>query len=85
MLVARRFGPRQRERRHVVAYLRSVGATGVSIDVTGQFADATMPVATAEHVFGTGLSAFRTDTAVGVQRFVARTRRSTSRPRWRGR
>ncbi|HEX5192341.1 MAG TPA: S53 family peptidase [Solirubrobacteraceae bacterium] len=70
-MLAQRFGASAAVRRHVVSYLRSVGARDVSIDVTGQFADATMPVATAEHVFGTGISAFRTDTVSGVQRFVA--------------
>jgi kumamolisin len=70
-MISRQFGASAAERRHVIAYLHSVGATGVSIDVTGQFADASLPVATAERVFGTGLSAFRTDTATGVQRFVA--------------
>jgi kumamolisin len=70
-MLARQFGASAAERRHVLSYLRSVGGSHVSIDVTGQFADATMPVATAEHVFETGLSAFRTDTTAGVQRFVA--------------
>src|SRR6202000_2067563 len=70
-MLARQFGASVAERRHVVSYLRSVGGSHVSIDVTGQFADATMPVATAEHVFETGLSAFRPDTTAGVQRFVA--------------
>jgi kumamolisin len=70
-MLSRQFGASPAERRHVTSYLRSLGARHVSIDVTGQFADATMPVATAEHVFETGLSAFRTDTTAGVQRFVA--------------
>jgi kumamolisin len=72
-MLSRRFGATPAQRRHVISYLRSVGATDVSIDVTGQFADATMPVATAERVFGTGLASFRVDTASGVQRFVAPT------------
>ena len=72
-MLSRRFGATPAQRRHVVAYLRSVGATDVSIDVTGQFADATMPVATAARVFGTGLASFRVDTASGEQRFVAPT------------
>jgi kumamolisin len=70
-MLSQRFGASAAERRHVVSYLRSVGAGHVSIDVTGQFADATMPVTTAEHVFQTGLSAFVTDTTAGVRRFVA--------------
>jgi subtilase family serine protease len=69
--LSRRFGAAPARRRQVVSYLRSVGATDVSIDVTGEFADATMPVATAARVFGTGLASFRVDTASGAQRFVA--------------
>jgi subtilase family serine protease len=72
-MLSRRFGATPAQRRHVVSYLRSVGATDVSIDVTGQFADATMPVATAARVFTTGLASFRLDAASGVQRFVAPT------------
>ena len=71
--LSRRFGATPAQRRYVVSYLRSVGATDVSIDVTGQFADATMPVATATRVFGAGLASFRVDTASGAQRFVAPT------------
>jgi subtilase family serine protease len=72
-MLSRRFGATPAQRRQVIAYLRSVGATDVSIDVTGQFADATMPVATAAHVFGAGLASFRVDTASGARRFVAPT------------
>jgi subtilase family serine protease len=72
-MLSRQFGARPAQRRRVISYLRSVGATKISIDVTGQFADATMPVATAERVFETGLDSFRADTAAGVQRFVAPT------------
>jgi subtilase family serine protease len=71
--LSRRFGATPAQRRHVVSYLRSVGATDVSIDVTGQFADATMPASTAARMFGTGLASFRLATAAGVQRFVAPT------------
>lgn len=71
--LSRRFGATPAQRRDVVSYLRSVGATDVSIDVTGQFADATLPVATATRVFGAGLASFRVDTASGAQRFVAPT------------
>ena len=71
--LSRRFGATPAQRRHVLSYLRSVGSTDVSIDVTGQFADATMPVATAARVFGTDLDAFRADSASGVQWFVAPT------------
>jgi subtilase family serine protease len=72
-MLSRRFGATPAQRRQVVAYLRSVGATDASIDVTGQFADATMSVATAARVFGTGLASFRVDTASGERRFVAPT------------
>jgi subtilase family serine protease len=72
-MLSRRFGATPAQRRHVVSYLRSVGASDVSIDVTGKFADATMPVATAARVFATGLASFRLDAAGGVQRFVAPT------------
>jgi subtilase family serine protease len=71
--LSRRFGATPAQRRHVVSYLHSVGATDVSIDVTGQFADATMPVATVTRVFGTGLASFRVATASGERRFVAPT------------
>ena len=71
--LSRRFGATPAQRRQVVSYLRSVGATDVSIDVTGQFAAATMPVATAARVFGTGLASFRVATASGARRFVAPT------------
>jgi subtilase family serine protease len=73
--LSRRYGATSAQRRHVVSYLRSVGASDVSIDVTGQFADATMPVAAAARVFGTGLASFRVDTASGAERFVAPTAR----------
>jgi subtilase family serine protease len=72
-ILSRRFGATPAQRRHVVSYLRSVGASDVSIDVTGQFADATMPVATATRVFGTELATFRVATTAGERRFVAPT------------
>jgi subtilase family serine protease len=72
-VLSRRFGATPARRRQVVRYLHSVGATAVSIDVTGQFADATMPVATATRVFGAGLASFRVATSGGEQRFVAPT------------
>jgi kumamolisin len=43
-----------------VSYLKGVGATGVKVDVTGLFADATMKVAQAGRLFGTTLGNFRT-------------------------
>ena len=59
--LARRFGASASVRTHTLAYLRRVGASGVTIDVTGLFADATMPVALAERLFGTRLATFRSD------------------------
>ena len=82
--LSRRFGATPAQRRHVVSYLRSVGATDVSIDVTGQFADATMPVATAARVFGTGLASFRVATA-SARSGSSRRRAATCPPRWPGR
>ncbi len=61
-LVAR-FGASARERRQVVRYLRSHGATGVHVDATGLFADATMSVGLAQRTFATQLSRFRTASA----------------------
>ena len=73
--LSRRFGAPAAERRKVVAYLRHAGATGVTIDVTGLFADATMRVDSAQRLFGTRLAAFHapaTPTAAAA-RFVAPT------------
>ena len=72
-MLARRFGAPAGERARVLHYLRSVGARGVSIDSTGQFARATMPVATAERVFATALSTFGAATTSGIERYVAPT------------
>lgn len=55
-----RFGARASERRRVVEYLRSQGASGVKIDSTGLFADATMTVGLAQRLFATQLDRFRT-------------------------
>jgi subtilase family serine protease len=57
--LAKRFGASPASRARVVHYLRSAGATGVKIDATGLFADATMPVSVAQKLFGTGLANFR--------------------------
>ena len=54
----RRFGASASERARVLAFLRHAGATRVKIDATGLFADATMRVALAQHVFGTSLARF---------------------------
>jgi subtilase family serine protease len=58
--LARRFGAPAAERARVVGYLKSTGASGVKIDVTGLFADATMKVSQAQRLFGTSLADFRT-------------------------
>ncbi len=68
--LAHRFGASPRARRRVTAYLRSRGATGVKIDATGLFADATMTVGLAQRLFGTPLARFR---AAHGPRFVAPT------------
>jgi kumamolisin len=56
--LARRFGAPPDTRRRVLAYLRGVGASGVGIDATGLFADATVSARLAERLFGTRLSQF---------------------------
>jgi subtilase family serine protease len=56
--LAKRFGASAADRARVVGYLRRSGATGVKIDVTGLFADATMKVADAQRLFGTALGDF---------------------------
>ena len=70
--LAKRFGAPAAERARVVGYLRRAGATGVKIDVTGLFADATMKVSEAGRLFGTTLGDFRT-AAAGTRgaRFMA--------------
>jgi kumamolisin len=68
--LARRFGASPSARRQVTVYLRSRGATGVKIDATGLFADATMTVGLAQRLFGTPLARFR---AVHGPRFIAPT------------
>jgi subtilase family serine protease len=68
--LARRFGARPTARARVLDYLRRVGATGVKIDATGLFADATMTVTVAQKLFGIGLANFRLGRATS---FVAPT------------
>jgi kumamolisin len=58
--LAGRFGAPAGERARVVGYLKRAGATGVKVDVTGLFADATMRVSQAGHMFGATLGNFRT-------------------------
>ena len=64
--LARRFGAPGSERAHVVDYLRHAGATGVKIDATGLFADASVSVADAQRLFGVSLEQFRTGTGTGT-------------------
>ncbi|HEY5428660.1 MAG TPA: S53 family serine peptidase [Solirubrobacteraceae bacterium] len=56
--LSKRFGASPAERSRVLSYLTRSGATGVKIDVTGLFADATMKVAGAQRLFATGLGDF---------------------------
>ena len=56
---ARRFGASAAIRRRVVSWLRHHGATGVRIDATGLFAQATMAVGEAERLFSTPVMRFR--------------------------
>jgi subtilase family serine protease len=56
--LARRFGASAPERSQVVSFLRRSGATGVKIDVTGLFADATLKVSDAQRLFGATLGDF---------------------------
>jgi kumamolisin len=58
--LAKRFGAPAAERARVLSYLKHAGATGVKVDVTGLFADATMKVSQAGRLFGTTLGNFRT-------------------------
>jgi kumamolisin len=61
--LAKRFGAPAAERARVLSYLERAGATGVKVDVTGLFADATMKVSEAGRLFGTTLGNFRTAAA----------------------
>jgi kumamolisin len=69
--LAKRFGAPAAERARVLGYLTRAGATGVRIDVTGLFADATMTVSEAGRLFGTTLGDFRTAGAGHGARFMA--------------
>ena len=68
--LVRRFGAPASERARVERYLRRAGATGVRIDGSGLFADATMSAGLAHRLFGAELTAFRTASAT---RFTAPT------------
>ena len=69
-LLARRFGASSADRARVTSFLHRSGAGSVRIDRTGLFADATMPVAAAQRVFGTALGRYQSGR---VTRFVAPT------------
>jgi kumamolisin len=56
--LAKRFGASPSARRRVVRYLRGAGATGVKVDATGLFADATMSASAATRLFGTSLARY---------------------------
>jgi kumamolisin len=68
--LARRFGASTAVRSRVVSYLKRAGATGVKIDVTGLFADATLKVGQAQRLFSTTLGAFRPAGARLTARFM---------------
>jgi subtilase family serine protease len=70
--LAHRFGAPAGERVRVLHYLRGTGASGVKIDGTGLYADATMSVGLAHRLFGADLASFRTANATAA-RFVAPT------------
>jgi kumamolisin len=66
--LAQRFGATGRARRRVTSYLQHVGARNVRIDVTGLFAEASLPAGVAQRLFATPLAQFRS--AQGA-RFIA--------------
>ena len=68
--LARRFGAPVAARTRVLSYLRRAGATGARIDATGLFADATMKVSLAQHLFGTSLARYQ---SVRAGRYIAPT------------
>lgn len=70
-VLARRFGASTADRARVVHYLRRIGATGVKIDRTGLFADATMSVSLAQRTFETSIGRYEQARAA---RFVAPSR-----------
>ena len=74
-VASRRFGASPAERARVVAALRDAGATDVSIDATGLYADATLRVGQAERLFTTHVARFASAATADVpaQRFMAPT------------
>ena len=73
--LARRFGASLGDRNRVTTFLARAGATGVRIDTTGLFADATLSVGRAERLFGSSLARFQTARLGpgGTTRFLAPT------------
>ena len=71
--LARRFGASPAARAHVTHWLRAHGATHVSIDPTGLFANATLRASTAERLFATRLARVHADAtrAMPAHTFVA--------------
>ncbi|HEY2769100.1 MAG TPA: S53 family serine peptidase [Solirubrobacteraceae bacterium] len=68
--LSRTFGASAATRSRVVSYLRRAGATGVKVDATGLFADATMSAGLAQRLFATRLTRFH---GARSTRFVAPT------------
>ena len=66
--LARRYGASALDRARVLRFLHHAGASGVKIDRTGLFADATMTVTWAQRAFGTALSRYE---GARASRFVA--------------
>jgi subtilase family serine protease len=71
-VASRRFGASRAERTQVVDDLRRAGATDVSIDPTGFYADATMRVGQAQRLFDTHVARYRAQLATGTtERYLA--------------
>jgi subtilase family serine protease len=69
-----RYGASARSRRLVVGYLRRAGASGVTIDPTGLFADASLSARRAARLFSTPLARF---SEARGSRFIAPTAKAT--------
>jgi subtilase family serine protease len=67
-VLARRFGATTADRGRVVSFLHRQGASHVRVDATGLFADATLNVSRAEHLFGAALARYQ---SVRAGRYVA--------------
>lgn len=68
--LSRTFGASAATRLRVLSYLRHAGASGVKIDATGLFADATMSAGVAQRLFATRLTRFH---GARSSRFIAPT------------